>query len=124
VTTTCVESVAVTVRIEELPAVIDVELALMVTVGDEFDAEPTVTVTVAVTFPVGPVAVAVYVVVEAGLTVSVPPLAASLNELPSEPVTCTLDASVALIVKVVELPAVIEVDEAAILTVAACVVLF
>lgn len=59
VITTCVELVAVTVRIEELPAVIEVELALIVTVGDGFAAEPTVTVTVAVTFPVGPVAVAV-----------------------------------------------------------------
>ena len=51
--------VAVTVRIDELPAAIDAGLALMVTVGGGLDAVLTVTVAVAVTFPVEPVAVAV-----------------------------------------------------------------
>jgi hypothetical protein len=64
----------------------EVELALIATVGGGLEAALTVTVTAAVTFPVDPVAVAVYVVVVLGLTLCVPPLAASLYEVPSEPV--------------------------------------
>ena len=46
-------------RIDELPAAMEVGLALIVTVGAVLDAVLTVTVTVAVTFPADPVAVAV-----------------------------------------------------------------
>jgi hypothetical protein len=57
VTTTWVAFVAVTVRVDELPEVIEVGLALMLTVGaGEGD---TVTIAVAVAFPPVPVAVAV-----------------------------------------------------------------
>ena len=59
VTTTWVALVAVTVRIDELPAAIEVGLALIVTVGELLEAELTATVTAAVTFPADPVAVAV-----------------------------------------------------------------
>ena len=70
---TCVALVAVTVRMEELPAVIDVGLEAIVTVGRT--AGPRVTVAVAVVVPPAPVAVAVYVVVAVGLTDCVPPFA-------------------------------------------------
>lgn len=73
---TLVALVAETVRTDELPAVIDTGLAIIVTVGGT--AGPRVTVAVAVTVPPGPIAVAVYVVVVVGLTDCVPPLAASV----------------------------------------------
>jgi len=73
VSDTPVAFVAVTVRIEELPAVIDAGLALIVMVGVPDPDEETVTVEAAVTEPPGPVALAVYVVVAAGLTLCVPP---------------------------------------------------
>jgi hypothetical protein len=60
---------AVTVSVEELPAAIEVGLALMVTVGARF----TVTVAVEEIWTPPSVAVAVYVVVVLGLTDSVPP---------------------------------------------------
>jgi hypothetical protein len=69
---TPVAFVAVTVRTEEPPAVIEDGFAVIVTVGDGVVAAATVTVTVAVAVPPVPVAVAVYVVVAAGFTVSVP----------------------------------------------------
>jgi hypothetical protein len=72
VTVTCVELEAVTVRVEELPSVIESGFAVIVTVGGGLSV--TVTVALAVTLPEGPDAVAVYVVVFAGLTACVPPL--------------------------------------------------
>jgi hypothetical protein len=56
---TCEAFTAATVRIDELPAAIDVGLAAMLTVGAEFVPAFTVTVTVAVALVVVPVAVAV-----------------------------------------------------------------
>jgi len=73
VSVTCVAFVAVIVRIDELPAVIDEGVAVIVTVGVADPADETVMVEFAVAEPPGPVAVAVYVVVAAGLTVCVPP---------------------------------------------------
>jgi hypothetical protein len=66
VTITCVALTAATVRVDELPEVMEVGNAVMVTVGGGFGV--TVTVAAAVTLPPAPVAVAVYVVVVAGLT--------------------------------------------------------
>jgi len=63
--------VATTVRVEELPAMMVVGFAVMVTVGGGFVV--TVTVADADAVPPGPEADAVYVVVEAGLTCCVPP---------------------------------------------------
>jgi hypothetical protein len=57
--TTWVALVALTVRIEELPAATEVELAVILTVGGGLEAALTVTVAVAVAFPADPVAVAV-----------------------------------------------------------------
>ena len=57
---------AVTVKVDELPDVIEAGLATIVTVGGGFGV--TVTDAVAVAVPPGPVAVAVYVVVAAGVT--------------------------------------------------------
>jgi hypothetical protein len=57
VTVTWVALVAVTVKIDELPVVIDVGLAAILTVGA--GELPTVTVAAAVLFPPVPVAVAV-----------------------------------------------------------------
>jgi hypothetical protein len=90
-------------------------LAAIVTVGGGFGV--TVTVVVAVVDPPAPVAVAVYVVVAAGLTARVPPLAATLYELPSEPVTVTWVARVAVMVRMDELPGVMAVGLAEIVTV-------
>lgn len=67
---------AVTVRVDEPPDAIDAGLAVICTVGAGL-AE-TVTVTVAVALPPELVAVAVYVVDDAGLTDWVPPVAAKL----------------------------------------------
>ena len=64
---------AVTVRVDETPAAIDVGFAVIATVGTGFAV--TVTVAVADAEPPGPVTAAVYVVVLAGLTDCVPPLA-------------------------------------------------
>jgi hypothetical protein len=66
VTITPVALVAVTVNKDELPAVIDAGLAVMATVGAGFGV--TVMVVDCELFPPGPVAVAVYIVVLAGLT--------------------------------------------------------
>lgn len=54
---TCVSYVAVTVKVDELPGVIEVGLAAMVTVGSGLGV--TVTVVVAWILPPSPVAVAV-----------------------------------------------------------------
>jgi hypothetical protein len=75
---TVVAFVAVTVRMDELPAVIEVGLAVIVTVGAWFPVVVTVTVAVAVADPPAPVAVAVYVVVWEGLTDCVPPVPGSV----------------------------------------------
>ena len=65
---------ALTVRVDVLPDTIEAGFAVIVTVGAGFAV--TVTTAVAVTVPLAPVAVAVYVVVAAGVTVCVPPVAA------------------------------------------------
>jgi hypothetical protein len=77
--------VAVTVKIEELPAATESGSAVTLTVGAGFGR--TVTVAVAETFPPSPVAVAVYVVVALGLTDGVPPDGCRVYELPSFPVS-------------------------------------
>jgi len=84
------------VRIAELPAVIDVGAAVIVTVGVDEPTDDTVIVEFAVAEPPGPVAVAVYVVVATGLTDCVPPASGSVYELPSEPVIVTFVAFAAL----------------------------
>jgi hypothetical protein len=56
-TVTWVELVAVTVKVDEFPAVMDVGFAVMLTVGAA--GGTTVTIVVAVAFPPVPVAVAV-----------------------------------------------------------------
>ena len=58
-------------------------------------------------------------VVIGGLTTCVPPVAPSVYELPSEPVIVTLEAFVAVAVRVDESPAVIEVGFAVMATVGA-----
>ena len=63
--------VAVTVSVDGPPEATVVGLAMMPTVG----AAATVTTAAAVVLPPVPVAVAVYVVVEVGLTTCVPPVA-------------------------------------------------
>jgi hypothetical protein len=73
---TAVALAAVTVNVEELPGTIDAGLALMVTVGCGFGV--TVTVAEALVVPPGPVAIAVYVVVAAGITTCAPPVADKL----------------------------------------------
>jgi hypothetical protein len=79
--------VAVTVKMDESPDVIDVGLAEMLTVGA---AGTTVTVAALVeVFPPVPVAVAVYVVVAVGLTDIVPPVTDKVCVLPSVPATVT-----------------------------------
>jgi hypothetical protein len=57
VTVTCVAFVAATVSVDELPGLIEVGLAVIVTVGGA--AATTVTIAVAVAVPPAPVAVAV-----------------------------------------------------------------
>jgi hypothetical protein len=119
VTVTCVAFVAVTVKVEELPGVMDVGLAMMLTTGAGLEAAVTVTVAVAEAFPPAPVAAAVYVVVVVGLTDCVPPDAWRGYEVPSDPVTETAVAFVATTVKMDAAPAVIEVGLALMVTVAA-----
>jgi hypothetical protein len=72
--------VAVTVKVDEPPAMIVIGLATRVTVADGVVggvmAMATVTVAVAVALPPAPDAVAVYVVVPVGVTACVPPVAA------------------------------------------------
>jgi hypothetical protein len=106
--------VAVTVKMDELPAVTAVGFAAIVTVGAGFAA--TVTVAVAEVFPPAPLAVAVYVVVTGGETDCVPPLADREYELPSLPEIVTWVALVAATVKTDEAPAVIEAGFATMLT--------
>ena len=69
---TCVAFVAVTVNVEEFPAVMEAGLAAIVTVAPV--GWVTVTIAVAEAVPPGPVADAAYVVVVFGLTACVPPL--------------------------------------------------
>jgi hypothetical protein len=100
--------------VDEFPEVIEVGLAVMLTVGDA----ATVTVVVAVVvLPPAPVAVAVYVVVTVGLTACVPPVAGRVYELPFVPAIVTWVSLVAVTVKVDEFPEVIEVGLAVMLTV-------
>jgi hypothetical protein len=116
VTVTWVALLAVTESVDELPDPIEEGLAVMLTVGGGLAA--TVTVAVADTFPETPVAVAVYVVVLAGVTGCVPPVELSWYELPSDPVTLTVEALVAVTVSVDEAPAAMEAGAAIMLTVA------
>jgi hypothetical protein len=109
--------VATTVKVDELPETIDVGFARMVTVGAGFEVEVTVTVAVAAAMPPVPIAAAVYMVVAIGLTVWVPPLGCRAYVMPSDPVTVTLVAFVAVTVRVDELPVVIEAGEAEMFTV-------
>ena len=109
--------VADTVNVEELPAVIDIGLARIFTVG--VMAAATVTVDEAVLAPPGPVAVAVYVVVVVGLTAWVPPPACRVYELPSLPVTVTWVAFDAATVNMDVLPLATDVGLAAMFTVGA-----
>jgi hypothetical protein len=97
------------VKVDELPLLIVVGLALMVTVGapvppPDPPPDPTVMITDAVAVPPVPVAVAVYVVVEVGLTEIAPPPAAVVRLLPLLPVIVIPVALVAVMVKVDELP--------------------
>lgn len=115
-TETCVALVALTESVDELPDPIAVGLAVMLTVGRGLAA--TVTVAVAVAFPETPAAVAVYVVVLAGLTACVPPVELSWYELPSDPVTVTVEALVAVTFSVDEAPAAMEAGVATTVTVA------
>jgi hypothetical protein len=64
--------VAATVSVDELPVVIEVGLAVMLTAGA--DGGSTVTVALEDAVPPVPVAVAVYAVVAAGETTCVPPV--------------------------------------------------
>jgi hypothetical protein len=79
-TVTLVALVATIVRVEALPTVIVLGFATTVTVGGVVGGAVTVTVAfaVAAVVPAAPFAVAVYVVVAAGLTTCVPPVAARL----------------------------------------------
>jgi len=108
---------AVTVKVDALPAVIEVGLALMVTVGASDAA--TVTVVFADVFPPGPDAIAVYITVALGLTACVPPFGCNEYEEPSEPLIVTCVAFVAVTVKADELPAEIEVGLALMPTIGA-----
>ena len=107
--------VAVTVKVDELPALIDVGFAVMVTVGA--GAGVTVTVAADVVVPPAPVAVAVYVVVVVGLTDCVPPLDPKVYLLPSVPLIVTCVAPVAVTVKTEEFPDVMDAGLAEMVTV-------
>jgi hypothetical protein len=115
---TCVAFVAVTVTMDELPLVIDVGLAVTVTVGADV-LVVMVIVTLAEAVPPAPVAVAVYVVAEVGLTETDPPPAAIVRLLPLLPVMVIPVAFWATTVKTEELPAVIDVGLAVMVTVGA-----
>lgn len=106
VTVTWVAPVATTVRLDEPPRPIESGLTAIVTVGSE--AVVTVTVAVADAFPRAPFATAVYVVVAFGLTGMVPPCGCRLYTVPSDPLTVTCVAFVAVTVRVEELPGLIE----------------
>jgi hypothetical protein len=118
---TVVAFVAVTLTLDELPLAMVVGLAVTVTVGapvDPFDPPVvTVIITLAEAVPPAPVAVAVYVVAEVGLADTAPPPAASVRLLPFVPVTVTPVALWAVTVKIVELPLVIAVGLALMVTV-------
>ena len=105
-TVTWVAFRAVTVRVEEAPELIDAGLAVIWIVGAGFAV--TLIVAVAVALPPLPFAVAVYVVVVAGLTACVPPVAPSVYALPSEPLIVTCVALVADTVRIDELPLVMD----------------
>jgi hypothetical protein len=94
--------VALTVNVEELPAVMDIGFATRFTVGALVAV--TVIVDAAVVVPPSPFAVAVYVVVVVGVTGTVPPSAASVYELPSLPDTVTEFALYAVTLSVDVLP--------------------
>ena len=105
---------AVTVKVDELPDVIEAGSAVMVTVGAGIAV--TDTIAMAEAWPPAPFATAVYVVVAAGLTACVPPIACRGYVLPSLPVTVTWVEFVAVTVKIAELPEVIDIGFAAMVT--------
>ena len=115
-TVTAVALLAVTVNVEELPEVIEVGSAAILTLGAGL---VTVTVALAEIFPSAPVEVAVYVVVAVGFTDCVPPVACSVYELPSLPLTVNPVALVALTVSKEELPVAIDAGLAVMATVGA-----
>lgn len=78
---------ALTVRTDELPTVMDVGFAVMLTVGGAVAV--TVSVALAEVVPPRPVAPAVYVVVEVGWTDWVPPLGGRVYVVPSLPDNAT-----------------------------------
>ncbi len=125
---TWVEFAAVTVNVDDPPAVMEAGLALMLTVGAGVAAGPdaggavTVTIAFAEADPPSPVAVAVYVVGFAGLTEWVPPLDDRVYLLPSPPMTVTWVEFVAVTVNVDELPAGMEAGLAVMLTAGAGVI--
>lgn len=114
---------ALTVSIDELPDAIAEGLAVMLTVGGGLVELVTVTLAEAETFPEAPVATAVYVVVLAGLTACVPPVELNWYELPSDPLTVTAEAFVAVMLSVDEAPAEMEAGDATMLTVAGLTIL-
>jgi hypothetical protein len=117
---TFVAFVTVTVTTDEAPFAIEVGLAVIVPVGADVppdDPVDMVIVTDAEAEPPAPVAVAVYVVAEVGLTDTAPPPAAIVRLLPLLPVIVIPVAFVAVTVKIEELPLVIDVGLALILTV-------
>lgn len=98
---------SVMVRVSDCPDEMLLELAVMETVGPA-PAETVMVVFAEAVAPDEPVAVAVYEVVEEGVTVIVPPVAAMLYVEPSVPVTLNEAAFKALTVNVSEEPGVME----------------
>ena len=91
---------ALTLSVSEAPAEIVLEPAAIETVGVVAVPDPTVTVVCDVALPWEFVAVAVYVVVEDGATVMLPPEYGRLYEVPFEPVTWIDAALVSVTVSV------------------------
>jgi hypothetical protein len=108
----------VTVRVSDWPDEMVLELAVIVTAG-RLPVETVMVVVADALVPDEPVAFAVYVVVEDGETVIVPPVAANVYAEPSEPETLTDVAFEAVTVKLSDVPGVIELFAALIETVGA-----
>jgi hypothetical protein len=92
---------------------------VIVTVGGPAAVTVTVAVAVAGVPPLPGLAVAVYVVVAAGVTLCVPPVGLRVYLLPSEPVRVTVVAFVATTVRVEEPPAETDAGLAVMVTVGA-----
>jgi len=110
--------VSVTVSVTDWPELMLVELALIDTVGRLLVVTVMVVLDDALVLD-GPVAFAVYVVVEDGVTVMVPPEIARLYDDPSVPVTLSAVALEAVTVSVSDVPGLIELFAAVIETVGA-----